>query len=154
MNSKVLSGSSNQDDKYVGNSPEAKRIKRAIRKFSKVDSYILIVGDTGTGKEFIARQIHMASVKKNRPFVVLNCSALGITNDRNELFGEETEQAGTIQRTIGILEKANRGTLYLDNVADLSPEFQFELLQVFRERKFHRIGGSENIPLEVRIIAS
>ncbi|MFQ5602386.1 MAG: sigma 54-interacting transcriptional regulator [bacterium] len=143
-----------QEPTFIGNSPEAKKIKRAIKKFSKVASHILIVGDTGTGKKFIAKLIHSLSTKKNRPFVELNCSALGITMDKQDLYGEEIKNDGTIQRTIGILEKANRGILYLKNVSDLDADFQFELLQVFREKRFRRIGGSEIIPLEVRIISS
>jgi DNA-binding NtrC family response regulator len=142
-----------QDEKIVGNSPEAKRLKRAVRKLSKIDSNILIVGDTGTGKEFIARQIHLNSSRKNRPFVVLNCLALGHTVDKKDLYGEEREESGTIKRTIGILEKANRGVLFLDNLDETSEEYQFELLQIIREKKFRRIGGTENIFLDVRIIS-
>ncbi len=143
-----------QEKKFIGNSPEAKRINRAIKKLAKLDSNVLLIGDTGTGKEFIARQIHMLHARRNRPFMVLNCSALGITTDKRDLFGEEKEQAGTIQRTIGLLEKANHGTLYLDNVGDMAPDYQFELLQVFREKKFRRIGGSESIPMDIRLIAA
>jgi len=140
--------------KYIGTSPEAKRVNRAIRRYSKADGNVLIVGETGTGKEFTARHIHAQSSRKNKPFVTVNCSALGYTIDKTELFGEETEEAGTIQRTIGLLEKANRGVLFLDNVNDLNEEFQFELLQVIKEQKFRRIGGKENIKLDVRIISS
>lgn len=147
-------GKSNQDMKFIGNSPEAKRINRAIKKFAKLDSNILILGDTGTGKEFVSRQIHSMTSRKNRAFVVLNCSALGITTDKRDLFGEEKEQSGNIQRTIGLLEKANHGVLYLDNVGEMAPDYQFELLQVFKEKKFRRIGGTENIPLDIRIISS
>ncbi len=143
-----------QEDHFTGNSPEAKRINRAIKKFAKVDNNILVTGDTGTGKEFTAKKIHSLSSRKNRPFVVLNCSALGYTVDKRDIFGEETEQAGTIQRTIGLLEKANRGTLYLDNAPDMPTEYQFELLQVLKEGKFRRIDGKENIVLDVRFISS
>ncbi len=143
-----------QSHKFIGNSPEAKRINRAIKKFSKVDSNVLIFGETGTGKEFIARNLHAASSRKNRPFVVLNCSAIGHTIDRAELFGEEKEASNTIQRTIGILEKANRGILYLDNVNETSLDFQFELLQILKESKFRRLGGKENISLDIRVIAA
>ncbi len=142
-----------QEDHFTGNSPEAKRINRAIKKFSKVDNNILIVGDTGTGKEFTARNIHALSSRQSRPFVVLNCSALGYTLDKRDIFGEETEHAGTIQRTIGLLEKANRGVLYLDNLNETPEEYQLELLHVLKEKKFRRIGGTENIDLDVRIIS-
>jgi len=143
-----------EEARFIGNSPDSKKINRAIKKFSKVNSNVLIAGDTGAGKEFIARQIHGLSSSKNRPFVVLSCSALGITLDKKELFGEETEKDGTIQRTIGILEKSNRGTLFLKNIEEMPVSFQFELLQAFREQKFRRIGGKESIPLNVRIISS
>ncbi|MFQ5823113.1 MAG: sigma 54-interacting transcriptional regulator [bacterium] len=154
MHSNEISENIFQDEKIVGNSPESKRLNRAVKKFSKVDSNILIVGDTGTGKEFIARLIHKNSTRKNRPFLVLNCSALGYTIDKRDLFGEETEEAGTIKRTIGILEKANRGVLLLDNLYDSSSDFQFELIQVIREKKFRRIGGKENILLDIRMIST
>lgn len=142
------------DVRVKGSSPEAKRINRAIKKYAKVENNILIVGDTGTGKEYVARQIHSLSYRKNRPFVVLNCSALGYTIDKRDLFGEENELAGTIQRTLGLLEKANRGTLFLDNIGDMPDEYQVQMLQVLRESAFRRIGGNENIKLSVRFIAS
>jgi len=139
---------------FAGNSPEAKRINRAIKKFAKVDSNVLITGDTGTGKEFSARCLHAVSSRKNRPFVVLNCSALGYNLDKKDIFGQEAEHAGTIQRTIGLLEKANHGVLFLEHVNETPPNYQFELLQVIRERKFRRIDGNENIDIDIRIISS
>ena len=154
MNTNEMTAVELQPDEFIGNSPEAKRIRRAIKRFSKVNNNILIVGDTGTGKKLIARRMHALSKRKNRPFVILNCSALGITTDKKELFGEESEDAGTIQRTIGVLERSNRGILYLENVGEMTAEYQFELLQVFKDGKFRRMGGSDNIPLDVRIIAS
>lgn len=141
-------------EQFTGNSPEAKRINRAIRKFAKAESNIMIVGDTGTGKEYTTRTIHALSRRRGRPFVVLNCSAVGYSLDRHDILGAEIEQAGTIQRTIGILEKANRGTLFLDNVGDLPEDTQFELLQIIREQKLRRIGGEENIVVDIRIISS
>ncbi len=141
-------------EQFTGNSPEAKRINRAIRKFAKTESNIMIVGDTGTGKEYTARTIHALSRRRGRPFVVLNCSAVGYSLDRHDILGAEVEESGTIQRTIGILEKANRGTLFLDNVGDLPEDMQFELLQIIREEKLRRIGGEDNIAIDVRIISS
>jgi len=139
---------------FAGNSPEAKRINRAIKKFARVDSNVLVTGDTGTGKEFTARCLHAASSRKNRPFVVLNCSALGYNLDKKDIFGQEAEHAGTIQRTIGLLEKANHGTLFLDHVNETPANYQFELLQVIREQKFRRLDGNENIALDIRIVSS
>lgn len=155
MNSnEVPIGQLGENHKFIGTSPEAKRINRAIKKFSKVDSSVLLLGETGVGKEYIAQRIHALSSRKNRPFVTINCSVLGYTIDKRELFGEETEAHGSIQRTIGLLEKANGGVLFLDYVNETSPDFQFELLQVIREKKFRRVGGKENIALEVRIISA
>ncbi len=142
------------NDRFIGNSPEAKRINRAIKKFAKVDSSVLLVGETGVGKEYIAEKIHLLSRRKNRSFVSINCSALGYTIGKRELFGEETEANGLIQRTIGLLEKANNGVLFLDYIDETSPEHQFELLQVIREMRFRRVGGKDNIPLDVRIISA
>ncbi|RMD94691.1 MAG: sigma-54-dependent Fis family transcriptional regulator [Calditrichaeota bacterium] len=143
-----------QEEPVIGSSPEAKRLRRAIKKVAKIDHNLLIIGDTGTGKEFIARHIHRFSNRKNRPFVTLNCSALGHTLDKKDLYGEESKEEETINRTIGILEKANHGILYLDNLHDTKPEYQYELLQVIREQRFRRIGGEENIPLDIRYIGA
>ena len=154
MNVNQIGGIEQQDEQFIGNSPESKRIRRAIKKFSKVNHNIVITGDTGTGKKLITRQIHSLSKRRNRPLVSLNCSALGLTTGRKDLYGEESEDSGTIQRTIGTLEKANTGVLYLENIGDMDPEFQFELLQVLRERKFRRMGGAELIFLDVRTVAS
>jgi len=154
MNSNTTSMHQPGNHKFIGNSPEAKRINRAIKKFAKVDSNVLLVGETGVGKEYIAEKIHLLSRRKSRSFVSINCSALGYTIGKKELFGEETDANGTIQRTIGLLEKANNGVLFLDYIDETPPEHQFELLQVIREMRFRRVGGKENIPLDVRIISA
>lgn len=139
---------------FTGNSPEAKRINRAVKKFAKVNSNILIIGDTGTGKEHTARTIHSLSTRKNKPFVIVNCSALGFTLDKKDLFGQEVELEGTIQRTIGLLERSNNGILFLDNINETSMEFQFELLQAIKENTFRRINGKTNISLDIRVISA
>ncbi len=141
-------------NKLTGNSPEAKRINRAIKKFARVDSNVLIIGDTGTGKEFTARSLHAMGSRKHRPFVTINCSALGYNLEKEDIFGRESEQSVTIQRTIGLLEKANHGVLFLDHIDETPPDYQFELLQVLREKKLRRIGGTDNIELDIRIISS
>jgi len=150
----VSNDSSFYKEYFTGNSPEAKRINRAIKKFAKVESNILIIGDTGTGKEYTARTIHELSRRKNKPFVMVNCSALGYTLDRENLFGQEVELDGTIQRTIGLLERANNGVLFLDNINETSMEYQFELMQALKEKKFKRVNGKESIDLDVRIISA
>lgn len=135
-------------NKFIGNSPEAKRINRAIKKMSKADANILLIGDSGAGKEHVARLIHSQSARKNKPFVQLNCSALGYTIDRQELFGNESDG------TDGIFEKANKGVLFLDNISETPAEFQFDLLQSIREKKYRKVGGSKNIDFDVRIISA
>ncbi len=143
-----------KDEAFTGASPETRRINRSIREFAKVDRNVLIVGDVGVGKDFAARRIHALSSRKNQPFVVLNCSALGHTVEKRELYGEAVEAAGSIRRSIGLLERANRGTLYLDHVDETPSEYQSQLLHILQERKFRRIGGTENIQLDVRVISS
>lgn len=143
-----------QDEQVVGNSPEIKSIKRAVKKLAKLDSNLLIIGETGVGKEFISRQLHLYSARRNRPFVELNCSALGKTICHREIFGEEKPGAEPRVQVVGLLEKANRGVLFLDNIEEMSADYQHEFLQVLREKKIRRLGGEENIPLDIRIIAT
>jgi len=143
-----------QDEPIIGTSPEAKRLRRAVKKLSKIDSNVFIIGETGTGKEFVARHIYLLSPRRNRTFVEINCSALGRTIDSKDLFGEDTEGDQAVMRTIGLFEKANKGVLFLDNVGDMPTEFQEEFLRIIREKKFKRVGGSENIEVEMRVISS
>lgn len=139
------------DESVVGSSPEAKRLRRAVKKLAKIDSNVLIVGETGTGKEFIARQIYNLSPRRSRTFVEINCSALGKTIETKDLYGEETEKT---QASVGLLEKADNGILFLDNIGDMSLEYQDEFLRVIRERKFKKVDGRENIEVEMRIIST
>ncbi|MBN1348275.1 sigma-54-dependent Fis family transcriptional regulator [candidate division KSB1 bacterium] len=143
-----------QDEQIIGNSPDAKRLRRAVKRLSKIDSNILIVGETGTGKEFLARQIFAASSRKSRSFVEINCSAIGKTIEKRDIYGEDTEKDEAVMRTIGLLEKANKGVLLLDNISEMDNSFQFDLLQILNDKRFRRIGGRENIPLDVRIIST
>lgn len=143
-----------QEEEIVGSSPEAKRLRRAVKRLSKIDSNVLIVGETGTGKEFLARQIYLTSNRRNRSFIEINCAAIGKTIERRDIYGEDTEKDQAMMRTIGLLEKANRGILFLDNISELDSSFQYELLQIIRDKKFRRLGGKENINLDIRIIAA
>lgn len=142
-----------QEEPIVGNSPEAKRVRRAVKKLSKIDNNVLIIGETGVGKEFVARQIHIASVRKNKGFVKINCSTLGITIDMKDLLGEEAEGAQAVTRKIGLLEKAHKGVLFLDNLDKMPAEFQEKFLQILKDKKFRRVGGKESIDLDVRVIS-
>jgi len=139
------------DNPIIGSSPEAKRLRRAAKKLSKIDSNILIVGETGTGKEFIARQIHSLSPRCNYPFVEVNCAALGKTIEMKDLLGEIT---GGGQETTGLLEKINRGVLFLDNIGDMNPGYQEELFTVFQDQKFKKVGGRENIQVDIRFFST
>lgn len=143
-----------KDEVLVGTSPEARRINRAIRAFADVDKNVLLVGETGTGKDYTARRIHDLSNRRNRAFVALNCAALDQTIFEKELYGEESETNGAIRRVLGLLERANHGTLYLDHLTATPPQYQFQLLQIIRDRKFRRDGGTENISVDVRFISS
>lgn len=143
-----------QDEQIVGNSPDAKRLRRTVKRLSKIDSNILIVGETGVGKEFLARQIFSASNRKSRSFVEINCSAIGKTIEKRDIYGEDTEKDQAVMRTIGLLEKANKGVLFLDNIGEMDDAFQFDLLQVLNDKKFRRVGGRENIPLDIRVIST
>lgn len=136
------------EESIVGSSPEAKRLRRAAKKLAKIDSNILIVGETGTGKELIARHIYLQSARHDAAFVEVNCASLGKTIQKKELYGEEDG------KSIGLLEKANKGVLFLDHVGDTNPEYQEELLRIMREKRIRRVGGSENIELDLRTIST
>lgn len=138
----------------IGSSPESRRLRRAVKRLSKIDSNIFVIGETGTGKEFIARHIYNLSSRRNNEFVVLNCAALGKTIDRKDLFGEVSEGDRTASKKVGLLEQANNGILFLDCVNDMSLEYQDEFLRIMRDRKIKKIGGTEPIQIDLRIIAT
>ncbi len=140
--------------KITGSSQETKRIQRAVRKFAKDEKNILLVGDVGTGKKHVARTIHHLSNRQDKAFVVLNCSALGYTIDRIALLGEEQETGGGIKKKLGLLEKANGGVLFLDNLLETPAAFQVLLLQILQKLTFRREGGRQNVALDIRVISS
>lgn len=140
-----------QDVPVIGSSPEAKRLRRAVKKLAKIDSNVFIIGETGTGKEFLARLIYQFSARQSGAFVEINCAALGKTIDEKDLYGEEVEGG---QPKIGLLEKANKGILFLDNIGDMNMDYQDELIRVIRDRKLRRVGGKDTISLDMRIIST
>lgn len=156
MNPKVAKNQidSMQDEPIIGSSPEAKRLRRAVKKLAKIDSNILIIGETGTGKEFIARHIYQQSPRRNRSFVTINCSSLGKTIDAKDLYGEDLEGEQAVMKNIGLLEKANKSILFLDNISDINPEYQDELLRVIRDKNFKRVEGTDTIEVEMRVIST
>ncbi|HKA18859.1 MAG TPA: sigma 54-interacting transcriptional regulator, partial [Blastocatellia bacterium] len=142
-------------EEIVGSSEPLRRVLVQITKVAPTDSTVLITGETGTGKELIARAIHKRSARASRAFVTVNCAAVPAALIGSELFGHERGAfTGATQRRLGRFELAEGGTLFLDEVGDLPAETQIALLRVLQERQFERIGGNQPITVNVRIIAA
>ncbi|HEX6650767.1 MAG TPA: sigma 54-interacting transcriptional regulator [Pyrinomonadaceae bacterium] len=142
-------------NEIVGNSPALKRVLEVVKKVAPYDSTVLLLGETGTGKELIAQAIHRGSPRCDRPLVRVNCAALPAELIANELFGHEKGAfTGALQQRIGRFEAANGGTIFLDEIAELSPEIQVSLLRVLQEKEFERVGGNRTIKTDVRVIAA
>lgn len=139
----------------VGSSPAMHHMRQLIDRFSKVRSPILIIGETGSGKELIARNIHNASERYKEKFMALNCGAMAPQLVQSELFGHERGAfTGANQRKIGIIEAAQGGTLLLDEIGDLPLEAQVNFLRFLQEGKITRVGGTEEIKVDIRIVAA
>jgi DNA-binding NtrC family response regulator len=139
----------------VSKSPAMQRVLELAQVAARSNSTILILGESGTGKEVVARAIHAESGRGGGPFVAVSCAALTETLLESELFGHEKGAfTGAIARRKGKFEIANGGTLFLDEVGDISPKLQLDLLRALEDRKFHRVGGSETIEVDVRVIAA
>jgi PAS domain S-box-containing protein len=142
-------------EEIVGTSRSLKAVLSRIAKVGPTDSTVLITGETGTGKELIARAVHKRSQRSLRPFVSVNCAALPPTLVSSELFGHEKGAfTGATQRRFGRFEMADGGTIFLDEVGELLPETQAALLRVLQEREFERVGGGQPIHTDVRVIAA
>jgi PAS domain S-box-containing protein len=142
-------------EEIVGTSPALKNVLSRISKVAPSDSTVLITGETGTGKELVARAIHRRSHRASRAFVSVNCAAIPRDLIASELFGHERGAfTGAIQQRLGRFELANGGTLFLDEVGDLPPETQIALLRVLQEHEFERVGGTRPIRTDVRVIAA
>src|SRR5450432_1288516 len=142
-------------EEIVGASPALAAVLSRVSKVAGSDSTVLITGETGTGKELIARAIHRRSGRSSRAFVAVNCAAIPRELIASELFGHERGAfTGAIQRRPGRFELAEGGTLFLDEVGELPPETQVALLRVLQEREFERVGGTQRIRVDVRIIAA
>ena len=139
----------------VGHSDAIKNVLFKITQVAPTDSTVLITGDTGTGKELVARAIHGASARKDRPLIKVNCGALAPTLIESELFGHEKGAfTGAGARKAGRFEVANGGTIFLDEIGELPLESQVKLLRVIQENEFERLGGTKTIKVDVRIIAA
>ena len=135
---------------FIGNSPSIKKIKNSIDKIALTDSRALIIGPSGSGKELLARKIHLNSKRKDNPFIVLNAATINPLNYEIELFGQVKDNLDIF----GLLDKANNGTLLIDNVLDLPLEIQGRILRVFTDQKFKRVNGTKIINVDIRLICT
>src|SRR5512146_2115151 len=139
----------------VGNSPQIEALKQTIEQIAPTDATVLILGETGTGKELVAKAIHHLSLRAERRFLAINCGAFSEELLANELFGHEKE-AFTGARGVkkGLFEVANGGTVLLDEIGDMPLSMQVYLLRVFHERTLMRVGGTQDIPIDRRVLAA
>jgi len=139
----------------VGESPEVKKILELLPRIAAATSNVLITGESGTGKELIAKAIHRESPRKDRPFVTVNCGSVPETLMESELFGHKKGSfTGATATRSGLFEAAHGGTIFLDEIAELSPPVQVKLLRAVQEKTFKMVGGSEEIIVDVRIISA
>ncbi len=144
-----------QFDEIVGTSAALKRVLGQVEVVAPTDATVLILGETGTGKELIARAIHRLSPRRNLPFISLNCAAIPTGLLESELFGYERGAfTGALGQKIGRFEMAHRGTLFLDEVGDIPLDLQPKLLRALQEKSFERLGGTRTIPIDVRLVAA
>lgn len=146
---------SNGESEMVGASPQMQKVFKEIRKVAGVDAPVLITGESGTGKELAAQAIHERSSRGHGPFIAVNCGALPTNLIQSELFGHEKGSfTGAHQRKIGRIEVASGGSLFLDEIGDLPMELQANLLRFLQEKTIERVGGREDITVDVRVIAA
>ena len=142
-------------EEIIGNSPALKRVLRQVETVASTDSTVLILGETGTGKELLARAIHSLSTRSDRTLVKLNCAAIPTGLLESELFGHEKGAfTGAITQRVGRFELAHKGTLFLDEVGDIPLELQPKLLRVLQEQEFERLGSTRTQKVDVRLIAA
>jgi len=149
------SDQSSMFEEIVGDSAPLRRVLGQMAKVARTDATVLILGETGTGKELVARAIHGASGRSTQAFIAVNCAAIPSTLISSELFGHEKGAfSGALQRRIGRFEAAERGTIFLDEVGDLPQEAQSSLLRVLQEKAFERIGSNRALRSDVRVLAA
>lgn len=139
----------------IGESPKMREIMQVAQRVAKTDATVLIYGESGTGKELLARSIHFQSDRRDHPFVVVNCGAITETLLESELFGHEKGAfTGAHSRKLGKFELADGGSIFLDEVGEMSPAMQVKLLRVLQDQTFERVGGTTAITVNVRVIAA
>jgi len=142
-------------EQVIGKSPALESVLEQVERVAPTDSTVLIQGETGTGKELIARAVHNISLRCGRPFVKLNCAAIPLDLLESELFGHEKGAfTGAIAQKVGRFEMADKGTLFLDEVGDIPPALQPKLLRVLQEQEFERLGGNRTHQVDVRLVAA
>ena len=142
-------------ERLIGQSAPMHHLYRIVKRVAKTDSTVLITGESGTGKELIANAIHYQSTRGDMPFVPINCGAIPEELLESELFGHEKGAfTGAFKERRGRFELANKGTVFLDEIGEMSPKLQVKLLRFIQEMKFQRVGGSRTVEVDVRILAA
>jgi formate hydrogenlyase transcriptional activator len=142
-------------EEIIGNAPPLRKVLKQVEQVAGTDSTVLILGETGTGKELIARAIHSRSKRKGRPLIKLNCAALPTGLVESELFGHEKGAfTGAVERRIGRFALAHGGTIFLDEIGDMPAEVQVKLLRVLQEQEFEPVGSAKSMKVDVRVIAA
>ncbi len=142
-------------ENFVGDSPQMDKVFRIIEKVADTDSTVLILGESGTGKELVARAIHYNSMRRDKPLIPVNCGAIPEELLESELFGHEKGAfTNAIRTRIGRFEMSNGGTIFLDEIAEMSPHLQVKLLRILQEQEFERLGGTKTIKCDIRVIAA
>jgi formate hydrogenlyase transcriptional activator len=155
LNSRDRDSSPREFEQIIGNSPALEGVLEQVQRVAPTDSTVLIEGETGTGKELIARAIHNLSSRCGRAFIKLNCAAIPLDLLESELFGHERGAfTGAIAQKIGRFELADKGTLFLDEVGDIPPALQPKLLRVLQEQEFERLGSNRTHQVDVRLVAA
>ncbi len=155
IDSSDINGSFKAGSGRLGKNSAMRKIERLVARLSESDSSVLLTGESGVGKEVVATLIHSNSQRSQEPMIKVNCAALSSSLIESELFGHEKGAfTGAIQKRLGRFEQAQGGTIFLDEIAEVSPDIQVKLLRVLQEREIERVGGVEPISLDVRIIAA
>lgn len=142
-------------DSIIGRSPQMENVFEKIRQVAPTRASVLVQGETGTGKELIAKAIHFNSPRRRRPFIAVNCGALTQTLLESELFGHEKGAfTGAVKQKPGRFELANGGTIFLDEIGETTPELQVRLLRVLQEQEFERVGGVKTVKVDTRVVAA